>query len=105
MSVILRYPLYETPLQTIDLLLNARFLHAQPYVHATAPRDRDRDRDSGAPFSMWVHVPDPAVPTELRTFALIPTGHPFGEAVDTHRYLATLVLSPLVWHLYEVRSP
>lgn len=55
----------------------------------------------GSDICLWAEV-DPKMPTEMHTFAVVPTGGDVPEAWDeTWEYQATVFQGAYVWHIYK----
>lgn len=50
---------------------------------------------------LWALVdPDPTLSIQMRRFEIVGTGHPCDD-LDPDRYVGTVQIGPLVWHIFE----
>lgn len=49
---------------------------------------------------VWVLV-DPEAPKELRGFRVAGTGQPLEEKIESMRFIGTVQIGDLVWHIFE----
>ena len=51
-------------------------------------------------IQVWALV-DPEAPKELRGFRVAGTGHPLEEEITSMRFIGTVQMGDLVWHIFE----
>lgn len=85
MKKIWKYPLPISGLPVIPMQRGARVLSVD-VQHGKA--------------QVWALV-DPEAPTELRKFRVVETGHPLEEEIASMRFIGTVLLGFLVWHIFE----